>query len=95
MGYKSSKEFQIELNITIMEKNSFIDTLQTLSFDNWVEYKLVETQKRISEDFLSYNKWSFLPNLSAFGNYNFNYMNDRACRVFATNTINLFAAQSS
>jgi len=77
MGYKSGKEFQIESDSTMMERNAFIDTTQSLNFERRIEYQLIETERRLAESFLNYNRWSFIPTISAFGNYNFNYMNDK------------------
>jgi len=85
MGYKSNKEFQIESDSTMMERDAFIDTLQSLSFEKRIEYKLVETQRLLAEDYLNYNRWSFLPNISAFGSYNFNYMNDKFSLLYKQN----------
>ena len=85
MGYNSNRDFQIELDSTMMERNAFIDTSQSLSFASRIEYKLVETQRRLSEDFLNYSRWSFIPNISAFGTYNFNFMNDKFAVLYNHN----------
>jgi outer membrane protein TolC len=85
MGYNSNNEFQLEYDSTMMEKDAFIDTSQSLSFDRRIEYKLVETQRRLSEASLNYYKWSFIPNVSAFGNYNFNFMNDKFAGLYNQN----------
>lgn len=85
MGYNAKKEFQLEYDSTMMEKDTFIDTLQSLSYNKRIEYNLVETQKRISEDLLNYNKWSFIPTISAFGNYNFNYLNNKIENLYKVN----------
>jgi outer membrane protein TolC len=69
----------------MMEKDTFIDTSQTLSFDRRIEYKLLETQRELSHANLNYYKWSFIPTISAFGNYNFNYMNDKFAALYNLN----------
>jgi outer membrane protein TolC len=85
MGYDSNNEFKLEYDSTMMEKDAFIDTSQSLSFDSRIEYKLLETKRRLSEANLNYYKWSFIPNISAFGNYNFNFMNDKFAGLYNQN----------
>jgi len=77
MGYNANNEFKLEYDSTMMERDAFIDTSQSLSFGRRIEYKLLETQRLLSQANLNYYRWSFLPTISAFGNYNFNYMNDK------------------
>ena len=85
MGYNSKNEFRLEYDSSMMEKDTFIDTSQTLSFDRRIEYKLLETQRELSHANLNYYKWSFIPTISAFGTYNFNYMNDKFAALYNLN----------
>ena len=69
MGYPSNGDLQLQYDSTEMEKQVIIDTNQTVSYNNRIEYQLLLTQKKLQEDNLKYNQWSFLPDVSAFGNY--------------------------
>ena len=85
MGYNSKNEFQLEYDSTMMERDAFIDTSQSLNFNRRIEYKILETQRRLSKANLNYYRWSFIPTISAFGNYNFNYMNDKLAGLYNLN----------
>jgi outer membrane protein len=85
MGYNSRDDFRLEYDSTKMERDAVIDTAQTLNFDRRIEYKLLEAQRRLLEAGLDYYKWSFIPTLSAFGSYNFNYMNDKLSVLYNRN----------
>ena len=56
------------------KKKIFIDTLQTVNYNNRIEVQLLETQKILQQYNLQYYKWSFLPDVYAFGNYNLNFL---------------------
>ena len=77
-----------------MEKDAFIDTAQTINYQNRIEYQLLQTQKRLQQSNLSYNKWNFLPTLSAFGTYNLNFLNNEFAKLFNQNYPNSFAGLS-
>lgn len=76
MGYTSNNELRLVYDSAQMEKEAMIDTLQNLNFSNRIEFQLLETQKNLLQYNLQYNKWSFIPSVSAFGAYNFSYMSE-------------------
>jgi outer membrane protein len=75
MGYPVDGDLSLESDSTQMEHEAFLDTLQTLKYENRIEYQLLETQRRLQEDNLDYSLWSFLPSVSAYGGYTLNYQN--------------------
>jgi outer membrane protein len=62
-----------------------VDTLQDVNFNNRIEYQLLSTQKRLEEANVKYYKWGYLPSVSAFGQYNFNYLNDEFSKLYGQN----------
>lgn len=82
IGYPDSKDFDLVYDTTQMEKEIFIDTLQTINYNNRIEVQLLETQKKLQQFNLQYYKWSFLPNVSAFGNYNLNFLNNQFTKLY-------------
>lgn len=92
MGYPDSAQLKIEYDSLQMEKEVYFDTLQTANFTNRIEYRLLETQRSLLEANLKYNRWSFLPSLSANGAYNLNYQNDSFSKLYDVNYPNSFAA---
>lgn len=75
MGYPVEGDLSLEYDSTQMEHEAFLDTLQTLKFENRIEYQLLQTQVRLEEDNLDYSLWSLLPSVSAYGGYTINYQN--------------------
>jgi outer membrane protein TolC len=71
-----------------------IDTTEEVNFANRIEYQLLETQKRLLEANLKYYKWGFLPSVSAFGEYNFNYFNNEFAKLYNSNFPNAYAGLS-
>ncbi|WP_134091794.1 TolC family protein [Olivibacter sp. XZL3] len=52
-----------------MESEMLVDTTQILQFERRIEFQQLLTQQRLQQINTQYNKWTFLPNLSAFYNY--------------------------
>jgi outer membrane protein len=94
MGYPDSALLEIEYDSLQMEKEVYLDTLQNADYTNRIEYRLLETQRSLLEANLKYNRWSFLPSLSANGAYNFNYQNNTFSKLYNVNYPNSFAALS-
>lgn len=75
MGYPTDGDLVLDYDSTQVEREAFLDTLQTLRYENRVEYQLLQTQIRLQEVNLDYSFWSFLPSISAYGGYTLNYQN--------------------
>ena len=82
MGYPDLRDLDLAYDTTQMEKEIFIDTLQTPNYDNRIEVQLLQTQKKLQQYNLQYYKWSFLPDISAFGNYNLNFLNNQFTKIY-------------
>jgi outer membrane protein TolC len=61
------------------------DTLLTADYKNRIEYQLLETQQSLQQANLKYNKWSYLPTVSAFINYSFAYQNEQFNKLYSEN----------
>ena len=68
-----------------MEREALLDTTQTVHYENRIEYQSLETQKRLQEDNLDYYEWSFLPSLTLYGSYSFNYMSTGYAQLYNAN----------
>ncbi len=51
----------------------------------------MQTQRKLQIANISYNKWSFIPSLSANGAYNLNYLNNNFSKLYNTNYPNSYA----
>ena len=83
MGYPDSAWLQLQYDSTQLEREAQIDTLQEINYNNRIEYKLLQTQKRLQEYNLKYYKWSFLPVVSGYGSYNLNYFNNDFGKLYS------------
>lgn len=76
IGYGGDQDFSLNFDAVKMENEILIDTNQKETYENRVEYRLLQTQRELQHLNTNYNKWSFLPNISGFINYNWNYLNN-------------------
>lgn len=91
MGYPAAANFELQYDTAQMKQGIFIDTLQQVSYANRIEYQQLQTQKSLQQYNLKYNQWSFLPDVSAFANYNLNYLNNNFSKIYNTSFPNSFA----
>ena len=82
MGYPDNKNFQLSYDTAQMEKEIIIDTLETINYEKRIEIQSLETQKVLQHFNLQYYKSSYLPNISAFGNYNRNFLNNQFTKLY-------------
>jgi len=85
MGYPDSAYLALQYDSTQMQQEILIDTTQNINFDNRIEYKLLLTQRRLLLANIKYNKLAYLPSVSAFGAYNFNYFNNDLGKLYNQN----------
>lgn len=90
MGYPDSLTLRLAYDTAQMENDVYIDTSNTINFDNRVEIQQLETQKKLLQYNLQYAKWSYLPNVSAFGNYNLNFLNNEFSKLYSNAYPNSF-----
>ncbi|WP_276495945.1 TolC family protein [Pontibacter litorisediminis] len=93
MGYPIENELELAYNYNQMEQAVLVDTTEVIAFANRVELQQLQTQRQLLELNTAYNKWSFLPTVSAFGNYNWlffnNELSDLYNRSFPTSAVGL------
>ena len=94
MGYPVNARLNLVYDSAQLEKDAFTDTSQALSYDNRIEYQLLETQKRLQASNLTYYKLGFLPSVGLFGNYNLNFLNDDFAKLYSHNYPNSYAGIS-
>lgn len=90
MGYSADNSFNLQYDTLQMASEIVLDTLQMINYSNRIEYQQLETVKRLQQDNLQYYKWGYLPSVSAFGNYNFNFLNDNFGKLYNQNFPNSF-----
>jgi outer membrane protein len=92
MGYPDSLALAVIYDSTQMEREISLDTLQLPDYTARIEYSRLETQRDLLKANLTYNKWSYLPNVAASAGYNLNYQNKVLSQLFGNNYPNSYAA---
>jgi outer membrane protein TolC len=91
MGYTSKDSIHLVYDSAQMSSDILVDTLSGVDFNSRIEYQALLTQKKLQQANLQYEKWSYLPSLTANGAYNMNYLNNRFSKLYNDNFPNSFA----
>jgi outer membrane protein TolC len=91
MNYPETAAINILYDSTALEQEITLDTLQVIDYAKRIEYQLLSTQRKLLEANLKYNKWSYLPALSANGAYNLNFLNNDFGKLYNTSFPNSYA----
>lgn len=85
IGYAAAGDLTLSFNSRNMEREVVLDTTQALNYQNRVEYRLLQTRRELQRVNTNYNKLAYLPTLSGFINYSFNYMNNDFGNLYQDN----------
>ena len=91
MGYTSKDSIHLVYDSVQMATEILVDTLAGVDFNQRIEYQALLTQKKLQQANLRYEKWSYLPTLTANGAYNMNYLNNRFSKLYNDNFPNSYA----
>jgi outer membrane protein TolC len=83
MGWPPTTQFNINFDTSEMKRDIVFDTTQELAYEKRIEYKLLQTQKSLQHQVTDYYRLSFLPTVSGFFNYNFEYENNSLAALYA------------
>jgi outer membrane protein TolC len=83
MGFPPQTEFNVNFDTAQMKQDIFIDTTQTLDYEKRVEYKLLRTSKNLQLEVTDYYRHGWLPSVSGFFNYTFQYQNNSLAALYA------------
>ncbi len=90
MGYPAEQPLRLSFDTTHMEGEIAFDTLQKVQYESRIEFQQLQTQQRLLQANVTYNQWSYIPTLSAFGYYNVVYQNDEFSKLYAHSFPNLY-----
>jgi outer membrane protein TolC len=82
MGLPSSTHLQIAFDYIKVQNELSLDTLRILDYEKRIEYQALRTNLSIQHYSASFYRWSFLPTLSAFADYNIIFQNDDFSRLY-------------
>ena len=82
INYPESAALNIVYDSTQLENEIVVDTLQALDYSKRIEYQALQTQLKLLEANVKYNKWNYLPSLSANGAYISNFLNNDFSKLY-------------
>jgi outer membrane protein len=91
INYPEDADLNIMYDSARLENEIALDTLQGVDYTKRIEYQILETQKKLQEANVQYNKWSFIPSLSANGAYNLGYLNNSFSKLYSQSFPNSYA----
>jgi outer membrane protein len=91
MGYTGKDSIQLVYDSAQMASEVNVDTTAFVDYTKRIEYQQLMTQKRLQQADVQYNKWSYLPELTAGAGYNLNYLNSRFGDLYTNNFPNSYA----
>ncbi|MDR3681168.1 MAG: TolC family protein [Flavipsychrobacter sp.] len=84
MGYPPKKQFNVVVDTAQMMQDIAFDTTQEMEFDHRIEYQQLQTAKKLQHELTGYYGLSFLPTVSAFYNYFYEYESNTSSGLFST-----------
>jgi outer membrane protein TolC len=91
MNYPDSEVLTLIYDSVALQRDIVLDTLLKADYTQRVEYRQLETQRKLLEANVKYNKWSYIPSLSANGAYNFNFQSDLFGKLYGQQFPNSYA----
>ena len=82
IGYAPEQEFNVLFDTMQMVQNIAFDTTQKLQFEKRIEFQLMQTAKNLQVQNINYYRYGFLPSLSAFYNYTYEFENQNFGSLF-------------
>ena len=82
INYPETANLNIAYDSSQLENEIVLDTLQGLDHSKRIEYQVLQTVRKLQEANLKYNKWSYLPSLSANAAYNSNFLNNDFSKLY-------------
>ena len=76
IGLEAQDELSLAYDYQSMEQEILLDTTEQVNYENRVEFQQLQATKRLQEINTQYQRWTFLPNLSASYNYAWDFRHD-------------------
>jgi outer membrane protein TolC len=82
MGYPTEKQFNVSYDTAQMIKDIGFDTTQQLKYEQRIEVQQLKTAKDIQQQDINYYRFAFLPTISGYYDYNYEYLNENFGPLF-------------
>ncbi|HMR93507.1 MAG TPA: TolC family protein [Chitinophagaceae bacterium] len=91
INYPAAEDLQIVYDTATLEREILLDTAATAAYSNRVEFQILETQRHLQQANVKYNKWSYIPSVSASAAYIRNFLNDSFSKLYSQSFPNSYA----
>ena len=85
MGYMAPDSLHLVYDSAEMESEVFMDTLVVVDYSKRIEFQQLTTQKRLQQADVKYEKWAYIPTVSAGAGYSLNYFNPEFGNLYRNN----------
>jgi outer membrane protein, multidrug efflux system len=82
MGFPQEQQFDISFDTVQMMKDIAFDTTEQLQYEKRIEYQALQTSKALQHQLIDYYRLAWLPSISAFYNYNYEFENNTFSKLF-------------
>ncbi|MBD8490827.1 TolC family protein [Echinicola sp. CAU 1574] len=82
MGYPLDLDIALSYSYEKMQQEALMDTTQNLLPENRIEYQQIMTEENLAQMNTGYQKWAYLPTLSANYNYNWLYFSNSFSQLY-------------
>ena len=83
MGAQPDQRITVNFDTTQMMQDIYVDTLAQLRIEKRIEYQQLQLAKMIQHQTTMYYHNGFIPTLSAFYNYNYQYLSDNSSDLYS------------
>ncbi len=83
MGYPPNAQLNLVYDTLQLATETALDTTLLANPVNRIEYQLLQTQGRLLESNVRYNRWAYLPIVNANANYNLLYQNNSFGQLYS------------
>ncbi len=84
MGYPPERNFSVTFDTTQMMQEIYSDTTRQLLYENRIEYQQLQTVRKLQHQQTVYSALSFLPTVSVFYDYFYEYESPISSNLFTT-----------
>jgi len=83
MGYQPQKQFNVSFDTLEMRHDIAFDTTQQLQYEKRIEFKQLQTAKDLQRTLTDYYRHTYLPTVSAFYTYNYEFESNSYSNLYA------------
>lgn len=83
MGYPPNERISLTYDTLQLANEAALDTNLLVDPQNRIEYQLLQTQGRLLDANVQYNRWAYLPTVNANANYNLLFQNNAFTQLYS------------